>query len=69
MPMTGMTHEDLDIMADWANYTEEDKIQLHKNLNKAYQCAALSFIFFMLMLLWNSSHTAQHMDLDFDHWH
>lgn len=69
MPMTGMTHEDLDTMADWANYTEEDKIQLHKNLNKAYTFAALSFIFFMLMLLWNSSHTSQPMDLDFDHWH
>lgn len=67
--MTGMTHEDLDIMADWANYTEEDKIQLHKNLNKAYTFAALSFIFFMLMLLWNSSHTSQPMDLDLDHWH
>lgn len=67
--MTGMTHEDLDIMADWANYTEEEKIQLHKNLNKAYKFAALSFIFFMLMLLWNSSHTSQPMDLDLDNWH
>jgi hypothetical protein len=54
MPMTGFSHEDADALADWANYTDQQRKDLHKNLNRAYKCLGFTlatFFFFFFIFI------------------